>query len=66
MKEDDTDEGLLKLLKESLNKKKVKEETLDTDKASGDEAFDEAFEMLLGYYEGYEVDDTLSPFFSEE
>ncbi len=30
------------------------------------DAFDEAFQMIVGYYEGYEVDDTLNPFYSEE
>ncbi|MBT3865650.1 hypothetical protein HOF78_00930 [Candidatus Woesearchaeota archaeon] len=66
MKEDDTDEGLLKLLKESMKNEEVIEEVFDTDKAEGDEAFDEAFQMLLEYYEGYKVDDTLSPFFHED
>ncbi len=66
MKEDDIDEGLLKLLKESKEKEEVREEVLDTEKTVEDEAFDEAFQMLLEYYDGYEVDDTLSPFYHED
>lgn len=67
MKEDDVDEGLLKLLKESINKEEeAKKQVLDTEKNVEDEAFDEAFQMLLDYYDGYKVDDTLSPFFHED
>lgn len=65
MKKGDEDEGLLKLIRESL-KKEDEAQVLDTEKIIEDDAFDEAFQMLLDYYEGYKVDDTLSPFFHED
>lgn len=62
MKEDDFEKELMKMVNENKGIKEVS----NTDKSKEDVAFDDAFDMLLDYYEGYEVDDTLSPFYHED
>jgi hypothetical protein len=62
MKEADLNEELIKMVKEN----KEDSEVINTAKSEEDVAFDDAFNMLLDYYEGYEVDDTLSPFYHED
>ena len=62
MKEADLNEELIKMVKEN----KEDSEVINTAKSIEDVAFDDAFNMLLDYYEGYEVDDTLSPFYHED
>lgn len=62
MKEDDFEKELMKMVSENKDIKEVS----TTDKSKEDVAFDDAFDMLLDYYEGYEVDDTLSPFYHED
>lgn len=62
MKEADLNEELLKMVR----KNNEDNEVINTDKSTEDVAFDDAFNMLLDYYEGYEVDDTLSPFYHED
>ena len=62
MKDADRNEELLKM----AIKNNEDSEVINTAKSIEDVAFDDAFNMLLDYYEGYEVDDTLSPFYHED
>ena len=62
MKDADLNEELLKM----AIKNNEDSEVINTAKSEEDVAFDDAFNMLLDYYEGYEVDDTLSPFYHED
>ncbi|MBT4576753.1 hypothetical protein HOM13_01340 [Candidatus Woesearchaeota archaeon] len=62
MKDADLNEELLKM----AIKNNEDSEVINTAKSIEDVAFDDAFNMLLDYYEGYEVDDTLSPFYHED
>ena len=62
MKDAELNEELLKM----AIKNNEDSEVINTAKSEEDVAFDDAFNMLLDYYEGYEVDDTLSPFYHED
>ena len=62
MKDADLNEELLKM----AIKNNEDSEVINTAKSIEDVAFDDAFNMLLDYYEGYEVDNTLSPFYHED
>ncbi len=65
MNEDKLNQKLMELMEETKKNQDI-DGAFNTEKTKEDEAFDDAFNMILDYHEGYEVDDTLSPFYHED